>query len=113
MRFFKDGGSKIHRIPSTANQRACVVAQPAQVEEVVSSGGDSVHKKTGEIVEADVTFKNDDDDCYLEGIRTAEEVKASGRRVKLRALQKQCCFASVEILANMLAVVALHKICLD
>lgn len=45
------------------------------------------------------------------GIMTAENVKTSELRVKMRALQEKCCTTSVELPADMMAVVALAEQC--
>lgn len=44
---------------------------------------------------------------------TAEEVEDSGLRVKIRALEKKCCSASVEIPGDMSSFIALAEQSLD
>lgn len=43
MRVFKDGGPSVHGMPSITNQRALITAEVSEFEEVVPSGGGSIH----------------------------------------------------------------------
>lgn len=112
MRRFEDGGFKIPEFFSFVNPRGFVTAEVAEVEEFALSGGGSVHKELREIAKSYVTVKNDDGDWDLEAIITAEEIEASRLRSKMRALQDKCRSKSVQILADMSAVIALAKRCL-
>lgn len=110
---FKHGESDIFGIPSIADQLAIGAVEVAEVEKVALSGGGSVHEETRKIVEPDLIFKHNDKEWDLEGIMTSEEVEASVLRGKMRALQEKCCFASVKVPAEILAVIALAERRLD
>lgn len=106
VRRFKDRGFNIHGIPSIADQQSFVVAEVAEVEEAAPSGVGSVHEKTGEIIKPDIIVEDDDENLDLESIMTAEEVKTSGLRGIMRALEGKCRSIRVEVSVHMMAVVA-------
>lgn len=58
-------------------------------------------------IKADVIAEDDDEDWAPEGIMAAEEVEKYGLLGIFRTLEEKCCSASTEILADVLAVVAL------
>lgn len=95
-------------------QLACFqTAEIDEIKKLASSGGGWIHEKPGKIVEPDVCFEKDDEDCNLECIMTVEEVDASGLQGELRALQEKYIPASLEVPEDMLAVVALTEQSLD
>lgn len=72
----------------------------AVIEYIVSSGN---------IIKLDATVDDDDEDWDLERIILARKVEASGLRGELCAQQEKCCSTSVEVLTNMLSVVAMAE----
>lgn len=61
------------------------------------------------IVKPKVIVVNNGEDWGLEGIMTAKEVEARGLRGKVCILQEICRSGSVEVRADILAVIALAE----
>lgn len=113
MRFFKDVGSKIHRITCIANKHAFVTTEVVEVEEVVLKDGGPIHKQPGDIVKPDESVTDYDKDWVLEGIMTAKEIDTSGLPGNMRERQEKCSIGKIEVLSEMLAFIALVEQGLD
>lgn len=86
---FKDWGFDMHENPSVADQRVFIMAEVADVREVVSSGSGLVRVEPGEIVKTNMIVEDDYEDWHLEGIIAAGEVAASDFIGKMRVLQEK------------------------
>lgn len=108
VRRLKDRSAKMHGILIIADRREFATAVVAEFKKVARSNGGlvHVHEKLGEIFKPDVIVQNDDEDWDLVSIMTAEEVEASRLQGKTRALQNKCRSTSVEVPAEILAVLA-------
>lgn len=113
MRLMKSGGFIIQGIPSIAEQRVFVTAKVAEFEKVAHRGNGAIQEKPKKIVQPDEIFEDEDKNWDLYGITATENVEATERRGKMRALQKKCRFASVEIPTEVLAAIVLFEQNLD
>lgn len=103
------GSFDIHGIFSNTDQGAIVTADIAEVRNVAPSGGSLIQEEPGDYIESDVSVEDDEKDWFLVGITMPEEVEACRLGDKIRALQKKVCFASGEVPADILIVVALGE----
>lgn len=113
VRRFRYRDFNIYGAPSIADERIYVVAEVGGVEKAAPNGGCSVQEEPGEIVDPDVIIEDDDEDWDLMGIVTAKKVEINSLRGKMRALQEKFCSASVEVAADIIAVVALAELSLN